>query len=177
MERLAQYESDSDSVATTVVDSESETTVADSISTLEDTQLVEELQDTQPAMTSAQPVETQPAATQAAPALVNVETDYLPPRDGLRFIGQVSEPQAPKGVKGWNMEKLQAAIRHCRLPGLWRQGGQLNRGVFEGVSEHGHYIIIWHAGTWWCQGKAAKPVHMQLLASQGSLQLRAAQER
>ena len=100
----------------------------------------------------------------------NTEIDYLPPREGRRFMSQVPEPTAPKGVRGWSMEMLQAAIQHCNLPGMWRQGGQLHRGIFEGISEHGHFIINWHSGTWWCQGKAARQVHMQLIASEAARQ-------
>ena len=173
MQQIAEYDSDISDTATTV---------PDSISTLEDTQIVEfepEIEPTQivedePEMTSAQLRYTQPVTAAVpidAPALaapINAEIDYLPPREGRRFIAQIPEPTAPKGVRGWSPLMLEEAIHRCNLPGGWRQGGQINRGVFEGVSEQGHFIINWHAGTWWCQGKAARQVHMQLIAAEAA---------
>ena len=129
---------------------------------IEATQLVED----EPEMTSAQPIESQLVTSPSTAAPINTEIDYLPPREGRRFMSQVPEPTAPKGVRGWSMDMLQAAIEHCNLPGVWRQGGQLHRGVFGGLSAHGHFVINWQSGTWWCQGKAAQQVHMQLLASE-----------
>ena len=75
-----------------------------------------------------------------------------------------------------HVERLQIAIRHCCLPGAWREGGQLHNEVFEGVSEHGHLMIKWHSGTWWCQGKVAMQVHIQLIASQDTARRDGAQD-
>ena len=100
----------------------------------------------------------------------DMDVDALPPREGRRFTGQIPEPRKPKGVKGWTFGMLQESIVRCGLSGRWQQGGQLERGVYIGDSPHGNYLINWHAkkggsGTWWCQGKAAMNIHMQILAS------------
>ena len=89
---IANYESDASSIASTEPDSV--TTIADTISTLEDTQLVE----IEPEITDAQPAAHQPVSPPTPVVPVNTEIDYLPPREGRRFIAQVPEPKAPKGA-------------------------------------------------------------------------------
>ena len=68
------------------------------------------------------------------------------------------------------MEKINRAITQAGLQGSWKQGGQLLRGVFEGFSASGPFIINFHAGTLnagtvWVQGKAANTVHVQINAA------------
>ena len=145
LDLLAQYESDSDSVATTVVDS---------VSTLEDTQLIEDIPDTVP--------DTGPDA-QPDPDL---SADKFPSRTGRRFSCFTPAMPAPKATRGWAWEEINAAIRRCNMQGMWKQGGQHDRVIFESTERR--FLINYQRGSVWVQGRDARSVDVQLQAARGA---------
>ena len=160
MEQLVQYDSDSESIATTI---------ADSISTLEDTQLVGELEDgvtqiqeTQP---DAQIQDSQPVQPEADPTVAILPP--LPPKPN-RKSGRSVRPRGnpPKKNHGWNITRTQNAIRRCQLPGQWYQGGMNDRITFTNDAQT--YYVHQHSNSMWVQGQEDTVINARLLGSVGA---------
>ena len=153
---LAGYESDNDSIATTV---------PDSLSTLADTQLIDDIPDTVP--------ESVPDA-QVIPATVpDLASDLFPFRDGAgnrfsQFSVFVPASAVPKATRGWSWEEINAAIRRCGMLGMWKQGGQHDRVIYESESTEKRFIINFQRGSVWVQGRDAMSVDVQLKAARGA---------
>ena len=69
------------------------------------------------------------------------------------------------------MEELVNLIDRCALEGAWRQGGQQDRGVYEGedfvINIH-KKLKKAHGSTVWVQGNRANEIDARLKAARGA---------
>ena len=160
MQQLVQYDSDSESIATTI---------ADSISTLEDTQLVGEIddavtqiQETQP---DAQIQDSQPVQPEADPTVAILPP--LPPKPN-RKSGRSVRPRGtpPHANHGWDIRRTLNAISRCQLPGQWYQGGMNDRIVYTNDAQT--YYINHQSNSMWVQGQEDTMINARLLGSVGA---------
>ena len=96
----------------------------------------------------------------------NLDTDALPARRARRFANKSPTLTEPRGSKKWTMDEITATLNRCQLVGQWKQGGVINRAVFE--ADDMTYLVNFHSGTVWVQGRRALEIDAKLRAARSA---------